>query len=167
MDWLSDNAWAAWLGLAAVFGVAEMFSLDLIFLMLAVGAMGGLVAGALDAHVAVQVLVALGTALATLTLIRPALVARLHGGPELRLGATRLVGTHGVVTAQITGTEIGRVRLAGDVWSAAPYDEHLVIEPGQTVEVLEIRGATAYVHPTGDPLPPPPLSTPPASPDRP
>lgn len=165
MEWLSDNAWAAWLGAVAVFGVAEMFSLDLIFLMLAVGAIGGLVAGVLAAPVAVQVLVALGTSLATLTLIRPRLVARLHGGPELTLGTGKLVGSQGVVTAQITGTETGRVKLAGDVWSAAPYDEHLVIEPGQTVEVMEIRGATAYVHPTGDPLPPPPL-LPPASPDR-
>lgn len=163
MDWLNDHAWAAWLGLAAMFGVAEMFSLDLIFLMLAVGAMGGVVAGAFDAPLALQVLVALGTSLATLTLLRPPLVARLHGGPDLRLGTGKLIGTQGVVTAQITATESGRVRLAGDVWSAAPYDEHLVIEPGQTVEVLEIRGATAYVHPTGDPLPPAP-PVPPADP---
>jgi len=154
MEWLSDNAWAAWLSVAAVLGVAEMFSLDLIFLMLAVGAMGGLVAGVLAAPVAVQVLVALGTSLATLTLLRPRLVGRLHGGPELSLGTSKLIGTQGVVTAQITAAETGRVRLAGDTWSAAPYDEHLVIEPGQTVEVLEIRGATAFVHPTGDPLPP-------------
>jgi membrane protein implicated in regulation of membrane protease activity len=154
MEWLSDNAWAAWLSVAAALGVAEMFSLDLIFLMLAVGAMGGLVAGVLAAPVAVQVLVALGTSLATLTLLRPRLVGRLHGGPELSLGTSKLIGAQGVVTAQITATETGRVRLAGDVWSAAPYDEHLVIEPGQTVEVLEIRGATAFVHPTGDPLPP-------------
>ena len=164
MDWLNDHAWAAWLGLAAMFGVAEMFSLDLIFMMLAVGAMGGMVAGAFDAHVAVQVLVAMGMSLATLTLLRPRLVARLHGGPELRLGTGKLIGTQGVVTAQITATQSGRVRLSGDVWSAAPYDEHLVIEPGETVEVLEIRGATAYVHPTGDPLPPPAPPAPPAVP---
>lgn len=45
MEWLNDHAWAAWLGIAAVLGVAEMFSLDLIFLMLAVGALGGMVTG--------------------------------------------------------------------------------------------------------------------------
>ncbi|MBU2075671.1 MAG: NfeD family protein, partial [Actinobacteria bacterium] len=112
MDWLNDHAWAAWLGLAAAFGVAEMFSLDLIFMMLAVGAMGGMVAGAFDAHVAVQVLVAMGMSLATLTLLRPRLVARLHGGPELRLGTGKLIGTQGVVTAQITATQSGRVRLS-------------------------------------------------------
>ena len=35
----------------------------------------------------------------------------------------------------------------GEIWSAQPYDETLTIEPGETVEVFEIRGATAYVHP--------------------
>ncbi|MEC9052233.1 MAG: NfeD family protein, partial [Actinomycetota bacterium] len=95
MDWLNDHAWAAWLGLAAMFGVAEMFSLDLIFLMLAVGAMGGVVAGAFDAPLALQVRVALGTSLATLTLLRPPLVARLHGGPDLRLGTGKLIGSQG------------------------------------------------------------------------
>jgi membrane protein implicated in regulation of membrane protease activity len=41
----------------------------------------------------------------------------------------------------------GRIRLAGEIWSAQPYDETLSIEAGETVEVFEIRGATAFVHP--------------------
>ena len=52
-----------------------------------------------------------------------------------------------MVTERITGLEPGRVKLGGEIWTAKPYDETLVIEPGSTVEVLEIRGATAYVHP--------------------
>ena len=51
------------------------------------------------------------------------------------------------MTEQITGLQTGRIMLAGEIWSAAPYDEDLVIAPGQTVEVLQIKGATAYVHP--------------------
>ena len=37
----------------------------------------------------------------------------------------------------------------GDVidWALEHLDETLTIEPGETVEVLDIRGATAYVHP--------------------
>ena len=51
------------------------------------------------------------------------------------------------MTEQISALDHGRIKLAGEIWTAAPYDEHLVIEPGETVEVLQIRGATAYVHP--------------------
>jgi membrane protein implicated in regulation of membrane protease activity len=38
------------------------------------------------------------------------------------------------------------VRIAGEVWTARPYDDDAVIEPGAKVDVFEIRGATAVVH---------------------
>ena len=147
MDWLGDNQWAGWLALAAALGVAEMFSLDLILIMLAVGAVAGMLTGLLGGAFILQVLVAAGASVAMLALVRPNIVARLHTGPELRLGHGKLVGQRGVVTEQITSVEPGRIRLAGEIWSAAPYDENLTIAPGETVEVFEIRGATAYVHP--------------------
>jgi membrane protein implicated in regulation of membrane protease activity len=147
MDWLGDNQWAGWLALAAALGVAEMFSLDLILIMLAVGAVAGMLTGLVGGAFILQVLVAAGASVAMLALVRPNIVARLHTGPELRLGHGKLVGQRGVVTEQITSVEPGRIRLAGEIWSAAPYDENLTIAPGETVEVFEIRGATAYVHP--------------------
>jgi membrane protein implicated in regulation of membrane protease activity len=150
MDWLSEHAWAAWLGVAAVLGMAELVSLDLVLIMLAVGALAGMVTAAIGAAVVVQVVVAGGAAIAMLALVRPSLVARLHQGPELRLGTTKLVGQRAVVTERITGLSVGQIKLAGETWSAAPYDEHVTIEPGATVEVFEIRGATAYVHPVSE-----------------
>ena len=147
MEWLRDNMWEAWLGLAILLGVAEMFSLDLILIMLAVGAIAGMVTAALDLDLVVQVLVASAASIGMLALVRPNLVKQFHEGPELRLGHGKLVGQQGMVTEQITALEHGRIKLAGELWTAAPYDEHVVIEPGETVEVLQIRGATAYVHP--------------------
>ena len=147
MDWLQANLWQMWLGIAFLLGVAEMFSMDLILIMLAVGALAGMVTAAIDAPVAVQLVAAAGTSVAMLGLVRPNLARKLHGGPELQLGPGKLVGKQGTVTETISSLAPGRVNLGGDVWSAEPYDETLVIEQGETVEVLEIRGATAYVHP--------------------
>jgi membrane protein implicated in regulation of membrane protease activity len=147
MDWFGEQAWATWLAAAFLLAVAEMFSLDLILIMLAVGAIAGAITAALDLNVAIQIIAAAGTSLAMLALVRPSLTKRLHTGPELRLGHGKLVGQQGVVTEQITAQNPGRVKLAGEIWSAQPYDDALVIEPGETVEVFEIRGATAYVHP--------------------
>ena len=147
MEWWGEYGWAAWLGGAALLAVAEMFSLDLILLMLAVGALVGMVTAALDAHIAVQFLAAAGTSIAMLALVRPSLVKRLHSGPDLQLGHGKLVGKQGIVTETVTAQIPGRIRLAGEIWSAQPYDESLTIEPGEAVEVFEIRGATAYVHP--------------------
>jgi membrane protein implicated in regulation of membrane protease activity len=147
MEWFRDHMVETWLALAILLGVAEMASLDLILIMLAVGALVGMVAAALSAPVVLQMLLAAAASVAMLGVVRPGLARRLHHGPELRLGHGKLVGTQGVVTAQISAHEPGRVRLAGEVWSAQPYDESLTIEPGETVEVFEIKGATAYVHP--------------------
>ncbi len=145
--WLSAHMWEAWLGLAILLGVAEMFSLDLILLMLAVGAMAGMVTAAFDTNLVVQVLVAATASVGALALVRPNLVKRFETGPDLRLGHGKLVGQQAKVTEQISALEHGQIKLAGEIWTAAPYDEHLVIEPGETVEVFQIRGATAYVHP--------------------
>lgn len=147
MDWLRDHMWEAWLGLAIVLGIAEMFSLDLILAMLAIGAFAGLLTGALGAPLVFQFLAAAAVSVATLAFVRPPMVKRLHSGPDLKLGHGKLVGQQGVVTERITGLEVGRIKIGGEVWSAAPYDETLVIAPGETVEVLSIKGATAYVHP--------------------
>jgi len=147
MDWLRDHAWETWLALTILLGVAEMVSMDLILIMLAAGAFVGVVTALVGLPVAAQVLTAAAASVAMLAFLRPNLITKLHGGPELQLGHGKLVGRQALVTEQITSTAPGRVKLAGEIWSAEPYDETLTIDPGETVEVLEIRGATAFVHP--------------------
>ena len=147
MDWISAHLAGIWLSLAIAFGIAEMFSLDLVLLMMALGAVVGMISALLGAGFALSAVAAAAASVACLAVVRPPLVGRLRSGPELRLGHGKLVGRQGRVTERITGFEAGRIKLEGEIWSAKPYDESLVIDPGETVEVLEIRGATAYVHP--------------------
>ena len=153
MEWLGDHLWAAWLMLAVALGVAEMVSLDLILLMVAVGALVGALVALVGAPLFLQVLLAAGASGAMLMLVRPSLVARLHNGPTLVSGHDRLVGQQGVVTEELSALNPGRVKLGGEIWSACPYDEGLTIPPGARVEVFAIRGATAYVHPVGELMP--------------
>jgi membrane protein implicated in regulation of membrane protease activity len=147
MDWIRDHLWETWLALSIALGVAEMFSLDLILAMLAAGAVIGMVAALIGLPVFLQILLALGASVAALALVRPAFVKRFHGGPDLALGHGKLVGTRCLVTQEITGLDAGRIKAGGETWTALPYDENLRIAAGETVEILEIRGATAYVHP--------------------
>ena len=143
-DWLGENAWAIWLGLAMLLGVAELVSLDLILLMLAGGALVGAVTS-LALPVPVQVFAAVLTSVAMLALVRPNVVRRLHSGPDLVTGHDKLIGKQGVVISEVS-CDAGQVRIAGEVWTARPYDDDAVIEPGARVDVFEIRGATAMVH---------------------
>ena len=144
MEWLQDNAWAGWLGLALVLGSAEMLSLEMTLLMLAIGALAGAATAGVTDVFAVQALVAALVSAGMLAVVRPSVVKRLHAGPDLRTGTAALVGTEATAVAEISPSG-GLVKLAGETWTARPYDESAVIGEGARVQVLEIRGATALV----------------------
>src|SRR4051812_45118775 len=130
-----------------------MVSLNLILIMIAVGAIVGALTALASFPFILQVLLAAGASTAMLALVRPELLKKLHQGPDLVSGMNKLVGQQGVVTEELTAHSPGRVKLAGEIWSACPYDDSLTIAPGATVEVFAIRGATAYVHPVGELMP--------------
>ncbi|HYO39526.1 MAG TPA: NfeD family protein [Nocardioidaceae bacterium] len=146
MDVLKDLlAWQAWLGLAVLLGVLELVSLDLVLLMLAAGAVVGMLTALTGAEVWLQVLAAAAASAAALVVVRPSVVKRLQAGPTLVLGHEALVGRQGVVIERVSAHG-GQVRIGGEVWTARPYDDDHVIEPGATVDVFQIKGATALVH---------------------
>ncbi|HWJ83482.1 MAG TPA: NfeD family protein [Nocardioides sp.] len=150
MDWLRDHLWETWLAVGIVLALAELLSLDLFLLMLGVGALGGMATALVTDNVVAQVLVASAVSVAMLGLVRPTLVRRLHGGPELVLGPASLVGRQGVVTQEIAEHAPGRIRIDGETWQAESADNEALIGIGRTVEIVEIRGATAYVHPVAE-----------------
>ena len=146
MDW-QDWDWAMWTALGALLVVGELFSLDLILLMLATGAFAGALTGAFTDSFVLQTIVALVVSLSMLAVVRPSLAKRLHNGPEIQIGAQKLIGVQAISPVALSSHQPGQIKLDGELWTAQPYDENLVIEAGTPVEVLEIRGATAYVHP--------------------
>jgi membrane protein implicated in regulation of membrane protease activity len=143
-DWLTEHLWGMWLGLAMLLGVLELFSLDLVLLMLAAGALVGVVLDLAGLGFPVQVLGAAAASVAMLALVRPNVVKRLHSGPDLKQGFDALVGEEGFTVAEIT-VQGGQVKVGGEIWTARPYDDTAVIPVGAKVRVYEIRGATAYV----------------------
>src|SRR3954451_5512944 len=145
MDWLSDNLWAGWLALAVLFGVLELVSMDLFLVMLAGGAVVGAVTALLGGPLPLQIVLAMISAVGLLGLIRPNVVRRLHSGPDLKTGAEALIGKRATVLRELTPHTTGRVKIGGEEWPAAPYLEDDTIPTGAVVDVVQIKGATAYV----------------------
>lgn len=146
MDWVREHGWEAWLIIGLVLAGAEVATLDLTLLMLAVGAGAGCLVAALGLNIWFQVLVAAVVAVALLAFVRPGVIHRLHAGPTLMNTPESLIGESGLVLEQVTA-HTGRVKLRGEVWSARTVDARAVIEAGNDVAVAEIDGATAVVYP--------------------
>ena len=138
--------WVIWLVAAVVLGIAEMLTTTLALGLLAVGALAAALASGLGADIAIQAGLFAGVSVAGIVLIRPAALRRLQRRSSLRTGTAALVGQTGYVLDQVT-PHAGRVKIRGEEWSARPYDDTSVIPAGSTVDVLEIKGATALVHP--------------------
>ncbi len=137
-----------WIILAAILGVAEIFTLTAALGLLAVAALAAAVVAALGLGELAQFVTFAVVAVAGLAGIRPLVRRQLRPryGPQHRFGVAALVGRQARVVQEVTG-ETGRVRIGGEEWSARAYDETLVIPAGTTVDVIEIKGATALVYP--------------------
>jgi membrane protein implicated in regulation of membrane protease activity len=139
-----------WILVAVLLGVAEALTMTLAFAFVAGGALLAAGSAALGAPVLVQLLVFVLAGGGSVALVRPVARRHLAVPPPSRDGTDALVGRQAVVLAEVSYAH-GLVRLAGEEWTARPYDEDLVIPVGCRVDVLEIEGATALVHPR-DPL---------------
>jgi membrane protein implicated in regulation of membrane protease activity len=140
-----DQTWPVWLAAAMILGVLELFSLDLVLLMLASGALVGMGVSLIPGvGVPIQILAAVATSIAMLALVRPSVIKKLHTGPDLKQGHQALIGEEGFTVAEIT-VHAGQIKISGEIWTARPYDDTDVIPVGAKVRVYEIRGATAYV----------------------
>jgi membrane protein implicated in regulation of membrane protease activity len=95
--------------------------------------------------IVLQVLVFALASAGTLGLLRPLARRHLYAPPALRTGTAALVGARAVVLERVDASG-GRVKLGGEVWSARAYLDDAVIEPGTSVDVVKIEGATALVH---------------------
>ena len=159
MDWLSDNVWLFWLGIALVLAAIEAATVDFVFIMFAAGALAAAVAAALGASFAVQVIVAVVVAVLLLFTIRPLIKRQfLDGEVDHQIGTSALVGRDARVLQAVTDSD-GRIKLAGETWSARlAAGTTATAVPGEEVRVIAIHGATAIVAPVPPPqqFPPPP-----------
>jgi len=140
--------WIVWLVVACVLGVAEMHASSFYLAPFAAGALLAAIVGLLGVGAAITPVVFVVGSGAAFAALRP--VARRHRRlpPAMRTGAAALVGRRAIVLERIANDEgVGCVKIDGEVWTARSYDEDQVLEPGQRVDVVEIRGATALVMP--------------------
>jgi|SRR5690625_939485 len=143
------ETWMIWLAIALLFGVVEMLTLDMIFAMLAGGALFGMLSSLVGGNVWVQVVVFAISSLLLLVLLRPwGLKFLFRKGPLIATGADAHVGRPAIVVSDVSTVD-GRIKLMGEVWTARS-EMPTVLPQGTAVTVVRIDGATAIVAATAD-----------------
>jgi membrane protein implicated in regulation of membrane protease activity len=140
------DAWVIWLIAAVVFGVGEIATLGFFLAPFAGGALVAAIVSAAGGGALIGWAVFLVVSLILLAALRPLARSHRRQPPTLRTGTAALVGRSGMVLERIHNDEgLGSVRIDGEVWTARSYDDDEVIEAGKRVQIVEIRGATAFV----------------------
>jgi membrane protein implicated in regulation of membrane protease activity len=135
----------SWLIFALALAAAEALTGDMFLLMLSGGALAAAgTAWLTDWHILADGAVFLVVSVLLLVLVRPALRRRLGPAVNIQTGIKALEGKKALVLDRVAGHE-GQVKLDGQVWTARPMNEDDVYEPGESVTVMHIDGATAVV----------------------
>ena len=143
------SAAAIWAIVAAVALGIEIFTLDLTFGLIAIGALAGAGVSLIGAPLWASIVVAAAVSLAGIVFVRPIALRHLRRMPKgARTGVDALPGVEGYALTEITERD-GRMKLRGEEWTAR-LDPDITLEAvgsGTKLVVTRIDGATALVHP--------------------
>ena len=139
------DPWLLWLIAAGLFAAGEIVSLDLVLLMFAGGAIGGMAVALLGGATVLQMVAFIAISGVLLALVRPIATKHLTQGTPLQLdGVDTLIGRTAKVTREIDSSS-GRIRMGADEWSARTQHSGESFAVGDTVRILQVDGATAVV----------------------
>jgi membrane protein implicated in regulation of membrane protease activity len=138
-------AWLLWLIASGLFVAGEMASLDLVLLMFAGGALGGMTVALLGGATILQMIAFIVVSGVLLAVVRPIAKKQLVNSTPLQLdGVDTLIGRTARVTKDIDASG-GRIRMGADEWTARSQHSGESFAVGETVRILEVDGATAVV----------------------
>jgi membrane protein implicated in regulation of membrane protease activity len=135
----------SWLIFAVALAGAEALTGDMFLLMLSGGSLAAAVTAWLtDWPILGDGAVFVVVSLLLVVLVRPVLRKRLTPARGLPTGIEALEGKSALVLDRVARDE-GQVKLDGQVWTARPFNDGDIYEPGESVTVMHIDGATAVV----------------------
>ncbi|HEY7933719.1 MAG TPA: NfeD family protein [Solirubrobacteraceae bacterium] len=140
------DAWIIWLVAACVLGVGEMHQGGFYLAPFAAGALTAAVVSVAGVGLLLSFIVFMAATGVVFTTLKPVAQRHRRLPPAFRTGAAALIGRQAIVLERIANREgVGCVKIDGEVWTARSFDDGEILDAGENVEVVEIRGATALV----------------------
>ena len=137
--------WVWWLIAAAALFIGELFTGTFVLAMLAAGAFAAALVGVVADNSVVELLTFIVVSTLALGFARnPIKDFFFRRSEKAEFGVEAIVNASAIVVDRVEA-ESGQVRIGGELWRARPAVAGEVLEPGERVRVIELRGATALV----------------------
>jgi membrane protein implicated in regulation of membrane protease activity len=135
--------WIWWAIAAVLLAGLEVASTNLVFIMLAAGAVAASIGAATGLGLLGQLILFVAVSAAGLLFVRPIAIKHLRVPPS-PTNVDRIIGAPGIVLAPVDAYD-GRVKVGGEIWSAKSNGTDQTFEVGSTVHVTRVAGATVIV----------------------
>lgn len=134
-----------WLIVLILSIVVEIATLGLASIWFAPGALAAIIAAALQAPIAVQVILFFVVSLLLLYFTRP-IAVKYFNKDRIKTNVESLVGRQAIVISDIDNLQgIGQVVVNGQEWSARSFDDRIKLPVGTVVNVMAISGVKLIV----------------------
>jgi len=144
---MPDNMLFVWLVLLIAFIVIELMTMGLTTIWFAGGTIIAIIAAAVNAPLAVQVILFLVISILLLLFTRPVAV-KYFNKDRVKTNVESMLGRQAIVISDINNLEgIGQVTVGGQEWTARSADENINIPVGEVVKVLAVSGVKLIVEP--------------------
>lgn len=153
---MDQLAWIGWLIVGIALIIAEVFTLGFFLLWFGIGALAAALAGILGAPFILQFAVFAIVSVALTAMSRTIFAKYLSHSDEnaVKMGIDSLPGQIGTVTLASRGAlHESAVKVFGSTWTAFPADGETLLEEGEKVEVVSIKGSSIYVRRVTNELP--------------
>jgi membrane protein implicated in regulation of membrane protease activity len=153
---MEQLVWIAWLVIGIGLIIAEVFTLSFFMLWFGIGALAAALAAMFGAPFILQFAIFAIVSVALTAMSRTIFAKYLSHDDEntLKMGIDALPGQIGTVTDASRGAlHEGAVKVYGSTWTAFPIDGETMLEEGEKVEVVSIKGSSIYVRPVKRELP--------------
>lgn len=136
-----------WLVILIISIAVEALTLGLTSIWFAGGALVAVVATAVNAPVALQVILFLAVSLLLLFFTRP-IAVKYFNKERVKTNVESLVGRQAIVISEIDNLQgIGQVTVNGQEWSARSFDPDKILAVGTVVNIVAIDGVKLIVKP--------------------
>ncbi len=150
---MEQLAWIFWIILGVIFIIAEIFTFGFVLFWFGLAALAAAFAAWLGLGFGLQFLIFAVVSI-VLTAMSRTIFAGLYRNDDenaLKSGMDNLPGQIGTVTVSSSGAlGEGAVKVYGSIWTAFPADGKKLLEEGEKVEVVYVKGSSIYVRRAGE-----------------